>query len=81
MNLVFNHRDEPRVAFDARIPNTLNEGLMVDDVAPFFNQPRPTSKFYTDEKHCLLPSGPNGFLTYANDANSCKFVSLPTIPL
>ncbi|KAJ7828388.1 glycosyl transferase family 90-domain-containing protein [Mycena olivaceomarginata] len=70
MNLVFNHRDEPRVAFDARIPNTLNEGLTVDDVAPFFNQPRPTSKFYTDEKHCLFPSGPNGFLTYANDANS-----------
>ncbi|KAJ7618489.1 glycosyl transferase family 90-domain-containing protein [Roridomyces roridus] len=27
-------------------------------------------KFYTDEKHCLVPNAPTGFLDYANDATS-----------
>ncbi|KAJ7799679.1 hypothetical protein B0H14DRAFT_3491349 [Mycena olivaceomarginata] len=71
MNLVFNHRDEPRVAFDARIPNTLNEGLAVDDVAPFFNQPPAPPPSSTRTKSTAFSrAGPNGFLTYANDANS-----------
>ncbi|KAJ7907180.1 glycosyl transferase family 90-domain-containing protein [Mycena leptocephala] len=70
INLVINHRDEPRVAFDARVPLAQNGALELKDTVPFLNQPRPTSKFYTDEKHCLFPNTDKGFLTYANDDNS-----------
>ncbi|KAJ6473121.1 glycosyl transferase family 90-domain-containing protein [Mycena sanguinolenta] len=70
MNLVFNHRDEPRVALDVRVPDTQGGAFALEDQAPFRNQPRPTAKFYTDEKHCLVPNAPKGFLQYANNANS-----------
>ncbi|KAF8169044.1 glycosyl transferase family 90-domain-containing protein [Mycena galopus ATCC 62051] len=70
LNLVLNHRDEPRVAFDARVPNTEDVATVVDDPAPFRNQPRPTSKFYTDQKHCLVPNAEKGFMEYANNDNS-----------
>ncbi|KAF7354593.1 CAP10 domain-containing protein [Mycena sanguinolenta] len=70
MNLVFNHRDEPRVVFDVRIPDTQSGAFAFEDQTPFRNQPRPTAKFYTEEKHCLVPNAPKGFLEYANDANS-----------
>ncbi|KAK7001660.1 hypothetical protein R3P38DRAFT_1782541 [Favolaschia claudopus] len=80
MNLVFNHRDELRIAFDARAPNTDRGALTVNDAAPFQNQPAPTSKFYTDEKHCLVPNAPNGFLTYANNANSFLLYSALLAP-
>ncbi|KAJ7124436.1 glycosyl transferase family 90-domain-containing protein [Mycena epipterygia] len=70
MNLIINHRDEPRVAFDARIPNAQNGALNVSDATPFRNAPHPTSKYYTDEKHCIVPNAPKGFMKPANDANS-----------
>ncbi|KAJ6544367.1 hypothetical protein B0H19DRAFT_1170458 [Mycena capillaripes] len=70
LNVVINHRDEPRVAFDARIPLAQDGALMPNDLAPFRNAPTPTSKYYTDEKHCLVPNGPKGFMAYANDDNS-----------
>ncbi|KAJ6599511.1 glycosyl transferase family 90-domain-containing protein [Mycena sp. CBHHK59/15] len=70
LDIVFNHRDEPRVAFDARVPNTQHAALNVSDARPFRNAPQPTSKYYKDEKHCIVPNEPKGFMTYANDANS-----------
>lgn len=71
VNIVINHRDEPRVAFDARIPHAQSGALNVSDATPFRHAPRPTSKYYKDEEHCLVPSESKGFMTYANDANSC----------
>ncbi|KAJ7165693.1 glycosyl transferase family 90-domain-containing protein [Mycena crocata] len=70
INIVINHRDEPRVAFDARVPHAQNGALHTSDTTPFRNAPRPTSKYYKDEKHCIVPNEPKGFMTYANDANS-----------
>ncbi|KAJ7683894.1 hypothetical protein B0H17DRAFT_1181503 [Mycena rosella] len=70
MNLVFNHRDEPRVVFNPCIPEARAGALNVSDAAPFRNAPRPTSEYYKDEEHCLVPNGPKGFMTYANDASS-----------
>ncbi|KAJ7062767.1 glycosyl transferase family 90-domain-containing protein [Mycena amicta] len=70
IKLIINHRDEPRVAFDVRALNAEEAALKPQDQAPFRNTPKPTSKFYTDEGHCLIPNDAKGFLTYANDASS-----------
>ncbi|KAJ6579675.1 glycosyl transferase family 90-domain-containing protein [Mycena vulgaris] len=70
MNIIINHRDEPRVAFDASIPHAQAGALNASDAMPFRNAPRPTSKYYKDEKHCIVPNEPKGFMTYGNDASS-----------
>ncbi|KAJ7759357.1 glycosyl transferase family 90-domain-containing protein [Mycena maculata] len=70
MNIVVNHRDEPRVAFNPRDPHARSGALDASDAMPFRNAPHPTSKYYKDERHCIVPNEPKGFMTYANDANS-----------
>ncbi|KAJ7079970.1 glycosyl transferase family 90-domain-containing protein [Mycena belliarum] len=70
MNLVINHRDEPRVAFDVHIPHAQVGALNASDAVPFRHTPRPTSTYYTDEGHCLVSSAPTGFMAYANDASA-----------
>ncbi|KAJ7740516.1 glycosyl transferase family 90-domain-containing protein [Mycena metata] len=70
MNIIVNHRDEPRVAFDARIPHREETALSTNDPTPFLNRPAPTSMWYTDQKHCLVPNYERGFLEYANNASS-----------
>ncbi|KAF7332489.1 CAP10 domain-containing protein [Mycena kentingensis (nom. inval.)] len=67
---IINHRDEPRVVFDVRALNADELALKPQDETPFRNQPKPTSKFYTEQKHCLAPTDDKGFLKYANDASS-----------
>ncbi|KAJ7215985.1 glycosyl transferase family 90-domain-containing protein [Mycena pura] len=69
-DLVLNHRDEPRVSFDVRQPDALQAALAPSDTTPFDNTPQPTSKWYTDEHHCLVLSAPKGFFEYANNASS-----------
>ncbi|KAJ7211577.1 glycosyl transferase family 90-domain-containing protein, partial [Mycena pura] len=70
INVIINHRDEPRVAFDVRDLQARDAALKVSDPTPFRNAPHPTSEFYTNEGHCLVPNNPGGFLKYANDASS-----------
>ncbi|KAJ6506354.1 glycosyl transferase family 90-domain-containing protein [Mycena vitilis] len=111
LDLLINHRDEPRVAFSARAPfaqdpatgvpllnpnplpphdaislhpslalpdsppltiaQTLAESaLTLRDATPFRNTPTPTSAWYTDAGHCLVPNAEMGFVGWANKDNS-----------
>ncbi|KAJ7174649.1 glycosyl transferase family 90-domain-containing protein [Mycena filopes] len=70
LNIVVNHRDEPRVAFDARIPHAQTDARRADDATPFMHRPAPTAEWYTEQKHCLVPNYERGFLEYANNASS-----------
>ncbi|KAJ7499924.1 glycosyl transferase family 90-domain-containing protein [Mycena latifolia] len=81
LTLLINHRDEPRVAFDARVPHAqagaLNALSANDaDATPFRHAPRPTTAgYYKDEGHCVVPNEPMGFMTYANDASAFLLAS------
>ncbi|KAJ6497204.1 hypothetical protein C8R47DRAFT_1262453 [Mycena vitilis] len=120
LDLLINHRDEPRVAFSARAPfaqdpatgvpsltltlsprmtpypctppslalpnsppltiaKTLaGSALTLRDATPFRNTPTPTSAWYTDAGHCLVPNAETGFVGWANKNNSCAFFGFCT---
>ncbi|KAJ7683873.1 glycosyl transferase family 90-domain-containing protein [Mycena rosella] len=70
MNIVLNYREEPRVVFNPGMPDARAGVLTSSDATPFKHAPRPTSKYYKDAKHCIVPNEPKGFMTYGNDASS-----------
>ncbi|KAF7333024.1 CAP10 domain-containing protein [Mycena venus] len=60
VNLVFNHRDEPRVAFDARIPNTQDGALTVDDTTPLLQRASPDIQVLHGRKALPRPERSQG---------------------
>ncbi|KAJ7146399.1 glycosyl transferase family 90-domain-containing protein [Mycena epipterygia] len=78
MSIMLNGRDEPRVLFDYRQPNTQPKALNVSDLTPFEHSPHPTASFYKDEMHCFIPNRPKGFTGLANDASAFMLYSSST---
>ncbi|KAJ7733335.1 glycosyl transferase family 90-domain-containing protein [Mycena metata] len=77
LNAIINHREEPRVSFDVRVvardtsaSASAKKAMQANDPTPFRTAPRPTSEYFTDAGHCLVPTDPNGFVRYANNASS-----------
>ncbi|KAJ7039361.1 glycosyl transferase family 90-domain-containing protein [Mycena alexandri] len=79
LNAIINHREEPRVSFDVRVlvrdtsaSASAEKALKADDPAPFRNAPRPTSEYFTDAGHCLVPNDPKGFTSPAVQLSSAS---------
>ncbi|KAJ7595028.1 glycosyl transferase family 90-domain-containing protein [Mycena floridula] len=70
LNIIFNGRDEPRVLFNYRVPDVIEQALDASDDQPFHHKPERTSIVYKDQKKCLVPNRPNGFTSFANDASA-----------
>ncbi|KAJ7065327.1 glycosyl transferase family 90-domain-containing protein [Mycena amicta] len=70
MNVILNGRDEPRSLFNYRMPDVRAKALHLSDLTPFEHSPHPTSTFFKDEMHCIVPNNPNGFTEPANDASA-----------
>ncbi|KAF8204220.1 glycosyl transferase family 90-domain-containing protein [Mycena galopus ATCC 62051] len=69
MPIVISGRDEPRVVFNYRLPDTRTKALHLSDETPFRHTPRPTASYFQDEMKCLLPMRSKGFTGLANDAS------------
>ncbi|KAJ7638350.1 glycosyl transferase family 90-domain-containing protein [Roridomyces roridus] len=78
MDIILNGRDEPRVVFNIRVPNTREKALDLSDPTPFEHSPRPTDKYFRDEMKCLIPMRPKGFTGLANDASAFMLSSSST---
>lgn len=74
MNLALNGRDEPRIVFNPRTLDAMQQALHSVDSSPFQHTPHPTADFFgpNGEKRCLLPRKPTGFESLLNDANACE---------
>ncbi|KAF8204224.1 glycosyl transferase family 90-domain-containing protein [Mycena galopus ATCC 62051] len=69
MPIIINGRDEPRVVFNYRLPDTHPKALHLSDETPFRHTPRPTASYFQDEMKCLVPMKSKGFTSLANDAS------------
>ncbi|KAJ7600402.1 glycosyl transferase family 90-domain-containing protein [Mycena floridula] len=69
MNFILNGRDEPRVLFDYRKLDVMDQAFKVSDSTPFKHEPKPTSKVFKDQQMCIFPNDPIGFTSPVNDAN------------
>ncbi|KAJ7583088.1 glycosyl transferase family 90-domain-containing protein [Mycena floridula] len=70
MDLLLNGHDEPRVLFNYRKPGAMDRAFLPDP-KPFHHTPSPTSQAYEEQKLCLVPNNPSGFVTsLANEASA-----------
>ncbi|KAJ7666370.1 glycosyl transferase family 90-domain-containing protein [Mycena rosella] len=68
MTFLLNGRDEPRVAFNYRAPDSLLRALAPpNDSTPFQIQPRPTSEFFRSHSGCNIPRDAIGFMDIINE--------------
>ncbi|KAJ7605071.1 glycosyl transferase family 90-domain-containing protein [Mycena polygramma] len=70
MSVILNGRDEPRVVFNYRLPDTKPKALNASDPTPFRHRPHPTASYFKDEMKCVVPNRPKGFTDLANDASA-----------
>ncbi|KAF7365338.1 CAP10 domain-containing protein [Mycena venus] len=63
MDFMLNGRDEPRVVFNYRDPDSRKDAMVLKDPNPFHNAPRPTSEWFADKSGCSPLSNPMGFAT------------------
>ncbi|KAJ7582876.1 glycosyl transferase family 90-domain-containing protein [Mycena floridula] len=78
MNVILNGRDEPRVLFNHRQPDVINQALNISDPTPFEHRPSATSILFKDQKKCFVPNKPTGFTSLANDASAFLIQSAST---
>ncbi|KAF7299174.1 CAP10 domain-containing protein [Mycena indigotica] len=61
MEFLLNGRDEPRIVFDVRAPDAIQEAMKLKDPKPFHIAPKPTADWFKERSGCNPSSSPKGF--------------------